>query len=190
MHPYFQNLDRQLFTEEEKLSLVLFFSNNHGNFYQYKNNLGELDDNNVHYSISNLHLPPVARVLIELNIRPTAVVGLMHKPNIKLIRHKDEKDMRRTVIICPLSPAPGLYTPTHFYKLKEGCTRARDTEWAAACTFDNGVPAIVNTRQFHDLTNNDSYRYNLQFCFSQSFEEITGLYLEGRLFRDTNAKLC
>jgi hypothetical protein len=190
MHPYFQNLKKQLFSQEEKDFLRDFFSKNQTDFFQYQTEGGEHDGNMVHYSKSSVDLPPVKRVLKDMTLQPTVVVGLMHKPNIKVIRHRDENDLRRTVIICPLSPDPSLYAPTHFYELKEGVTKltfvdaAIDTEWAATCNWEDGIPAIVNTKTFHDLVNNGSYRYNIQFCFKETFEEIVDLYNTGKLFAD------
>lgn len=183
MHPYFYNLSDQLLTPQDKVDLTTYFSGYKDAFYQYKNAEGVHDDNRIYSSFENLTQPAVIKIRKRLLVRTSFVVGLMHQPNIQLIRHMDEKKERSTVIICPLHPIPEFYTPTRFYKLRKDWKVFNDSDLDAICTFPNGVPAIVNTQQVHDLENGNNYRFNLQFCFKESFDEIVNLYLTGKLFK-------
>lgn len=182
MHPYFYNLSEQILSQEEKDELVGYLKQNSESFYQYENKHGEKDENNVLDIPGMAEHPIIIRAVDKFIIKPTIVVGLMHRPNAKLNRHIDELELRRTIIICPLAPTPDLYSPTYFYKLHDGAVRAIDSDLAATCTFEDGLPAIVNTKTIHDIQNNECYRFNLQFCFQQTYREIVTAYINGNLF--------
>jgi len=175
MLPYFLNLNERII-DDETCSLLLEIANkNIESFKVYRGKInGELDGNASYSSeeVASISKIQNLKKSCKLDFYPLI---MMHRPNIIVKKHKDDPNKRNCVMVTPLSPKEN-YAPTAFFK----CHYAEDS--VAICEFLNFNSVFLNTQQIHSLKNYDDYRFNLQFCFNESFEIVTDLYQKGQLF--------
>jgi len=175
MSPYFFHLKKSLIIEETKKQIYDLTFKYIDSFISYKSQAHNREDGNNYLSPKELRDILELRLLIDsLSIKAFPLI-LMHKPNSKVVRHKDDPNKRNTVIIIPISDI-NEYTPTFFWHNLETMRPS------AICNpTEKGI--IFNTQKYHSLSNNkDSYRINFQLCFNEPFDHIVELYENDKLF--------
>ena len=179
MLPYYLNLNKRLISDELSETLLEIAKNHINDFTDYKGQATGIADGNSyiapfrHASLFNHNEIQEFKNSCILKFFP---VFMMHRPNVKVDIHADDPNGRNCVIITPLFPKTN-YVPTRFWEKDK-------TEPVAICHFDNFNSTLVNTQIHHDLENIDSYRFNLQFCFTEPMEEVAHLYQTGQLFKN------
>ena len=101
----------------------------------------------------------------------------MHKPNSEVIKHKDKKVGRDTVLMMPIHPITN-YPSTNFWN--------QDKEnLITICEFTDNNSVFFNTQEIHSLhNNNDEYRINLQMCFEEDIQTVVDMYEADKLFKN------
>ena len=179
MLPYYLNLNKRLISDELSEILSETAKNHIDEFRDYKSqNFGVTDGNSYiagprHAEFFNHNEIKELKKVCTLNFFP---IFMMQKPNTVVKIHADDPNGRNCVIITPLFPKVN-YVPTYFWEKDK-------TEPVAVCHFDNFNSTLVNTQILHNLENIDSYRINLQFCFTEPMEEVAQLYETGQLFKN------
>ena len=179
MLPYYLNLNKRLISNELSETLLEIAKNHIDNFINYRGQLtGRKDGNSFLSPFGNANFFNHSEIeeLKNSCMLKFFPLFMMHRPNTKVDIHIDDPNNRNCVIITPLFPKIN-YVPTRFWKKNK-------TELVAVCNFDNFNSTLVNTQISHDLENIDSYRFNLQFCFKESMEEVAHLYETGQLFKN------
>ena len=180
MLPYYLNLNKRLISDELTETLSEIAKNHIDDFIDYKSQVtGKKDGNSFlsafrHADLFNYSEIEELKNSCTLKFFP---LFIMHRPSTTVDIHVDDPNGRNCVIITPLFPKEN-YAPTRFWEKKD------KTEPVAVCNFDNFNSTLVNTQQYHDLKNFDSYRINLQFCFTEPMEEVAHLYETGQLFKN------
>jgi hypothetical protein len=176
MLPYFLNLNERIINDEACLMLLEIANTNIESFLDYRGRLNNEFDGNSTYSLRNTLIPKIQELKnsCKLNFHSTL---FMHRPNIIVKKHRDDPNKRNCVLVTPLAPKEN-YAHTNFFQ------NFNDEEPVATCDFSNFNSVFLNTRQFHSLKNYDVYRFNVQFCFNESFEVVTDLYQKGQLFNN------
>ena len=178
MLPYYLNLNKRFISDELSETLLEIAKQHIDQFRDYTGQSNGLKDGTSyispfrHADLFNHSEIEELKKSSTLNFFP---IFMMQKPNTKVKIHADDPNGRNCVIITPLFPKEN-YVPTRFWEKGK-------TEPVAVCHFDNFNSTLVNTQRYHDLINIDSYRINLQFCFTESMEEVTHLYQTGQLFK-------
>ena len=178
MLPYYLNLNKRLISDELSEILLEIAHQYIDDFTDYKGQASGLTDGTSYIApfrhadlFNHIEIEELKKVC-TLNFFP---IFMMQKPNTVVKIHADDPNGRNCVIITPLFPKEN-YVPTCFWEKYK-------TEPVAVCNFDNFNSALVNTQIRHNLKNIDSYRINLQFCFTEPMEEVAHLYETGQLFK-------
>jgi hypothetical protein len=178
MLPYYLNLNKRLISDDLSETLLEIAKNHIDDFIDYKGqSTGILDGNSFLSSFRHADLFNHSEIE-ELKNSCTLkffTLFMMHRPNTIVKIHADDPNGRNCIIITPLFPKIN-YVPTRFWEKDK-------KDPVAVCHFDNFNSTLVNTQVLHDLKNIDSYRINLQFCFTESMEEVAHLYETGQLFK-------
>jgi hypothetical protein len=185
MYPYFLQFSEPLLTTKARQSLIAL-SEIHDNKFQAYRGLqsGELD-NNCYIVLNKIAgmkdiLDKEIFDLLRSIVLSNYVIVMMHKPRVTVNIHRDDRNYRNTVLSVPLKPTVN-YPPTYFYSTN---SPTADNLPIATASFINGNPVLLNTQQWHGLTNtSDDYRYNLQVCFNESWETVYDLIQAGKFFR-------
>lgn len=175
MLPYFYNLDKNIISKDliDKIRETVF--NNTDKFTAFSHKPNEYDGNNfitgeLLYSL----IPEVLELKKSFNLNTWAML-IMHKPNSEVIKHKDKKVGRDTVLMMPIHPTTN-YPSTYFWKQD-------NDDPVAICEFNNNS-VIFNTQEMHSLyNNNDDYRINLQMCFEEDIQTVVDMYKNNKLFK-------
>jgi hypothetical protein len=179
MLPYYLNLNKRLISDELSETLLEIAKIHIDEFRDYKGQASGLTDGTSYIApfrhadlFNHIEIEELKKVC-TLNFFP---IFMMQKPNTVVKIHADDPNGRNCVIITPLFPKVN-YVPTCFWEKGK-------TEPVAVCHFDNFNSTLVNTQILHNLENIDSYRINLQFCFTEPMEEVAQLYETGQLFKN------
>ena len=179
MLPYYLNLNKRLISDELSETLLEIAKNHIYEFRDYTGqSTGSTDGTSYispfrHANLFNHSEIEELKKVCTLNFFP---IFMMQKPNTVVKIHADDPNGRNCVIITPLFPKVN-YVPTRFWEKDK-------SEPVAVCHFDNFNSTLVNTQAYHDLKNIDSYRINLQFCFTEPMKEVAQLYETGKLFKN------
>lgn len=177
MIPYFYNLNKKLFSDSLINEIERFVLNKLESFVEYQGDDGEIDGNNYYYSKDLKEIHEIKSFIKNCSLECFPMI-VLHKPNSKVIKHKDDPYKRNTVIITPIHPDTE-YASTHFWN------DFQDVNPAATCNFTKGISTLFNTQKIHSLTNNtNEYRFNLQICFDENFDTVLKLYQLGMLFKE------
>jgi hypothetical protein len=178
MLPYYLNLNKRLISDDLSQSLIKIAKHHIDDFTDYKSQETGLKDGNSYiapFSHSELFNHSEIKELTNSCMLKFFTIFMMHRPNTIVDIHVDDPNGRNCVIITPLFPKVN-YVPTRFWGKNK-------TDLLSVCHFDNFNSTLVNTQIYHDLENIDSYRFNLQFCFTEPIEEVAHLYETGQLFK-------
>ena len=179
MLPYYLNLNKRLVSDKLSETLLEIAKIHIDEFRDYKGQESGTTDGTSyiapfrHSELFNHSEIEELKKSSTLNFFP---IFMMQRPNTVVKIHADDPNGRNCVIITPLFPKVN-YVPTRFWEKDK-------TEPIAVCHFDNFNSTLVNTQIHHDLKNIDSYRINLQFCFTEPMEEVAHLYETGQLFKN------
>jgi hypothetical protein len=181
MLPYYLNLNKRLISDELSETLLEIAQQHIDDFTDYKGQLTGLKDGNSY--IASFRHPELFNHSEIEDLKKSCTLDffpacMMHRPNTKVDIHSDDPNGRNCVIITPLFPKVN-YVPTRFWSN----TNSKPT-LVAVCDFSDFNSVLVNTQIHHDLENIDSYRFNLQFCFSEPMEMVAQLYQTGKLFKN------
>jgi hypothetical protein len=177
MSPYFLNLNERIVDDELSLILLDIANKNVESFRDYRGGMNNDYDGNSTFSLKNITPIPKIQELKNSCILNFYPILFMHRPNIIVKKHRDDPNKRNCVLVTPLAPKEN-YAPTNFFQ------NFNDEEPVATCDFSNFNSVFLNTQQIHYLKNYDVYRFNVQFCFNESFEVVTDLYQKGQLFNN------
>ncbi len=179
MIPYFFETANRIISQDLSEKLIEISFNNLEKFISYKSKLtpGLVDGNNFLYGPLLDSLDEIKKITNSCSLSCFPMI-IMHKPMVKVIKHRDDPNKRNTVLSTPLFPNKE-YVSTNFWEKDQNGVA---TLLAAVCVFTNNNSVFLNTNKIHNLENNDNYRLNLQFCFDEPFEHVTELYKENKLF--------
>jgi hypothetical protein len=183
MEPYFYKLKQDIVSKDLKDYIIDFTFNNLDKFISYKGKKVNYEDGNNFYLGSALQDSKEINKIIQSCSLDCFPVIMLHKPNTKVIKHIDDPNRRNCVLSIPLYPRLS-YPPTWFWKEEGNFVewQFKDSELLATCNFDDMFPAFLNTQEIHSLKTLDSYRINLQFCFTEPFEIVVEKYKKNKLF--------
>lgn len=173
---YYQ-FDRHLLTDDERTAIVRFVKDNSHNFTRYVNKVTNRPDENLAHVFNREQSSSlVGRLLDTLAIKPRRAGVLYMPPNGKMNWHRDEDvENRRTCIMYPLFPAPGLYASTYFLDSS-----------VIECSYPNGHPILANTQVLHRMQNNQFDRINLQISFHEDISVLLDMHKNNNLFKTNN----
>ena len=180
MIPYFYKLQSTLISEELGDKVVKIALDNLDKFVSYKGQKTGKEDNNNYYFGPLLSQEPEIQRLVDSCTLECFPIIMLHRPNITVIKHVDNPNRRNTVLSIPLFPKGG-YSPTWFWKPKEPFEKWSlfekleeiELELVATVEFTDNMPVLLNTQKVHSLDNlTDSFRVQIQLCFSDSFEAV------------------
>jgi hypothetical protein len=180
MIPYFYKLQSTLISEELGDKVVKLALDNLDKFVSYKGQKTGIEDNNNYYFGPLLSQEPEIQRLVGSCTLECFPIIMLHRPNIKVIRHVDNPNRRNTVLSIPLFPK-GSYSPTWFWKPKESFEKWSlfekleeiELELVATVDFTDNMPVLLNTQKVHSLDNlTESFRVQIQLCFGDSFEAV------------------
>jgi hypothetical protein len=177
MLPYFYNLNKKIISKEliDKIRQTVF--DNVDKFTAFSHRPNEYDGNNyitgeTLYSL----IPEVLDLKKSFNLNTWAML-VMHKPNTEVIKHKDKKVGRDTVLMMPIHPITN-YSSTNFWNQDKD-------NLITVCEFTDNNSVFFNTQEIHSLhNNNDEYRINLQMCFEEDIQTVVDMYEAGKLFKN------
>jgi len=173
MLPYYIKVDKRLISDNLSTELTKFALDNADKFTTHTDACGNFDGNSFFTGMHLQELPEIKAIQQSCSLDFYVMLAL-HKPNITVIKHRDDPKYRKTNLIHPLFPQTE-YVPTVFWE-------DRSNKIACICDFSDKLPVFLNLNKMHGLTNNDSIRVNLQFSFHESFETVSSLYKEAKLF--------
>ena len=176
MLPYFLNLNKRFISDDLAKTILTLAEKNKKHFIHYRMQSTGLPDGNAYLTLrAPFTIPGIEKIKSSCSLELLPLV-MMHVPNVVVDKHIDDPNKRNCLLITPLSPKEN-YVPVHFWE-EDGL------EPAATCEFEKFNSAIINTQVLHELTNGNEYRFNLQFCFNESFDEVIDLYQKGILFKN------
>jgi len=177
---YYLNLNKRLISDALSETLLEIVHQHINDFIDYKGQEGGKKDVNSFISLfrhADLFKHNEIEELKKFCTLNFFLTFVMHRPNTIVDIHIDDTNGINCVIITPLFPNVN-YVPTYFWERGK-------IEPVAVCHFDNFNSTSVNTQHYHNLENNDTYRFNLQFCFTEPMEVVAALYQKGELFKNT-----
>lgn len=174
MLPYYLKMDKRLISDELSDKIAKFALNNLHKFSSHTTDEGNYDGNS-YFTCDELQEVPEIKHLMDSCSIPFYAIIYLHKPNVKVVKHKDNPMFRKANLIHPLFPLTD-YAPTSFWE--------DENTPVAVCDFSDRLPVFLNLNKYHGLTNNDNIRINLQFSFLESFDTVIELYTQGKLFND------
>jgi hypothetical protein len=173
MEPYYYFIEDNIISAEAKEYAKNWATDNKDMFNSYIMKGLNIPDNNNYLNWTDIHTSEEIKSLHERCSFKILVYLIMHKPNHTVATHKDSSYLRTSIISIPLLPEKD-YAETNFFN--------EDKEMVATANLGNMQPAILNTQIFHNVVNNDNYRFNLQLCFEETFETVVEKYKSKELF--------
>ena len=174
MDPYYYNIPNNIFSVEFKKYIQKFSMDNLDNFTTHRNRKNIPDGNRYYYSeIFKRHLE--VQYLMQCSTIPFYMIIMLHNPNTTVVKHVDGQSRRSAVIMEPVCPIEN-YPPTWFWGGEQWETLQ------ATADFSDMKPKLVNTQQPHNLETHDTYRINVQLCFSEPYEVVKELLENNILF--------
>jgi len=173
MLPYYVKMDKRLISDSLSDNLVKFALENVDKFTDHVTDQ-DSKDGNSYYTSNELHKIPEIKQLLDSCSIKFYVILYMHKPNVKVVKHKDNPKYRKANLIHPLHPTTE-YASTVFWE--------DSINPVCECDSTDRLPVFLNLDKYHGLQNNNNIRLNLQFSFQESFETVVELYQQGKLFK-------
>jgi len=173
MLPYFYKLDTKIISTNLETLFTRIALDHIDKFTEHIDDNGNPDGNSYLYHDDFQTIPEIKEIKKNCSL-DFYVLLYMHKPNVTVVKHRDNPKYRKSNIIHPLMPQKD-YSPTLFFKT------FYDNDFVT-CNYENMLPVILNLSHLHSVQNNSHYRINLQFSFKEDFETIVDLYKNKKLF--------
>lgn len=176
MLPYFYKLRHKILLTQEKDKAAAIALTRLEKFWMHGNSKYGDSGNNILYGKFVQDIEFISFISKNTCVSHYPIV-IMHTPNSHITRHRDIPNNRDTVLTIPIYPNQN-YAPTLYFK------DSIQIEPEAICDHSDEMPSFMNTTELHEVRNSDSYRLNIQLCFTKKIEEIVELYESGKLFKD------